>query len=484
MRDEGAKPTLSQCRRHSDKVIFGSLIFIVAIAPLPLGSASPLSAAIVAIATSATLICWALSLGLGLTRLHVATSALKWPVFIYLAVCSWIFIQWAPWTPVLFADPIWQSTSEVLTLPLHGSISVNPDATITGLLNLFLYGGIFWLTFQMTQSSERAWTLIHAVTYIGSAYATYGIVIYMTGNEWVAIYPKTSYLNSLTSTFVNRNSYATFAGLTLLSAAVLLLNYMKPYFALRHPIRVKLVIITEELVEKSALKTSAALSIAISLLLTASRAGTFSSAIGLITLIIIFIRQQKLKTQHVAYAVATAVVLASILIAVSGNYFSKRLKSGEVDSGIAFRGYMYSLTWEAIKSSPLKGTGFGTYADVIPAYKEDRVNAPVQRWDKAHNTYLENAMELGLPAAAMLNISIALVALITAGGMSRRRRDKLIPALGVCATVLVALHSFVDFSLQIPAVAILYACIMGVAASQSWSATASNANQPEVAPTP
>ena len=39
----------------------------------------------------------------------------------------------------------------------------------------------------------------------------------------------------------------------------------------------------------------------------------------------------------------------------------------------------------------------------------------------------------------------------------------------VAASVLVGVHAMVDFSLQLPAVALLYALIMGVACAQSWS---------------
>ena len=484
MLKKDSKPMLAPRHGRNERGTFRALICILTVAPLPLGSNSPLSVALIALVAGIALVFWAVSLGFGKASVHAATKAIKWPVLIYLIVCLWALIQWSPLTPSLFADPIWRSTSELLSIPLQSHISVNPDATIAGLVNLLLYGSVFWLAFQTTQSSDRAWAAIRAIAYIGCAYAIYGIVIYVVGNEWVVIYPKTSYLDSLTSTFVNRNSYATYAGLTLLCSTALLLDHMKPYFALKHPIRAKLVILVEELVSKSALKTLAVLSIAISLLLSASRAGIFSSGVGLIVLILIFLSQKRLEVRHLICAALVSAILASTLFAVSGNSLSKRMSSDDVDTSFTFRNYMYGLTWDAIKASPLKGTGLGTYADVIPAYKEDRPGAPVERWDKAHNTYLENALELGLPAATMLNLSIFMVALIAAGGISRRRRDKLIPALGVCATVLVALHSLVDFSLQIPAVAILYACIMGVAASQSWSATASIASQPEAAPTP
>ena len=61
------------------------------------------------------------------------------------------------------------------------------------------------------------------------------------------------------------------------------------------------------------------------------------------------------------------------------------------------------------------------------------------------------------------------LAWICLAGVNRRHRDWVYPATGVAASVLVGLHATVDFSLQIPAVAILYAGIMGLACAQSYS---------------
>jgi len=54
-------------------------------------------------------------------------------------------------------------------------------------------------------------------------------------------------------------------------------------------------------------------------------------------------------------------------------------------------------------------------------------------------------------------------------GVWVRRRHWIYPALGVAATALVGIHALVDFSLQIPAVAYLYALMMGGAVAQSKS---------------
>jgi hypothetical protein len=61
------------------------------------------------------------------------------------------------------------------------------------------------------------------------------------------------------------------------------------------------------------------------------------------------------------------------------------------------------------------------------------------------------------------------LALTCLKGVRRRHRDWAFPAIGVAASVLVGVHALLDFSLQIPAVAILYAGIMGIGCAQASS---------------
>ena len=69
-----------------------------------------------------------------------------------------------------------------------------------------------------------------------------------------------------------------------------------------------------------------------------------------------------------------------------------------------------------------------------------------------------------------LALSIAGLGLSCALGL-KRRAGAIAPALGLSSTVLVAVHSLADFSLQIPAVAATYALIMGVATVRSLDRT-------------
>ena len=76
---------------------------------------------------------------------------------------------------------------------------------------------------------------------------------------------------------------------------------------------------------------------------------------------------------------------------------------------------------------------------------------------------------LGVLAASWLMLSAWLFALICLLGTSWRRNDVLYPAPGVYMSVLVGIHSPVDFSLPASAVRVTYAFVMGIACAQSWS---------------
>jgi len=53
-------------------------------------------------------------------------------------------------------------------------------------------------------------------------------------------------------------------------------------------------------------------------------------------------------------------------------------------------------------------------------------------------------------------------------GVFVQRRHAGLSAAGLAACVLVGTHAFVDFSLQIPAVAAAFALVLGAASAQSW----------------
>jgi O-antigen ligase len=162
----------------------------------------------------------------------------------------------------------------------------------------------------------------------------------------------------------------------------------------------------------------------------------------------------------------TIIGLSVAVLSTSGERtFERFVVDGASDS---IRQSIYSLTERAIADAPLTGFGLGAFAPTFRLYRD--ASLP-QEWevDKAHNLYLELALELGIPFAMLLIGTLALLALKCAVGVVTRRRDQLYPALGIGVTVLLGLHNTIDFSLQIPAVAVTYALLLGLAFTQSFS---------------
>ncbi len=158
-----------------------------------------------------------------------------------------------------------------------------------------------------------------------------------------------------------------------------------------------------------------------------------------------------------------AALLASALVFwLTSEVLLERLDRLGADSESRLQAYR--LAADGIEDNPLLGFGYGTFADSFRLYRDAAVEG---FFDKTHNTYLENIFELGWPAALVLFACVAGLALGCAAGVLRRGRDWVFPATGLAATALVAIHALFDFSIQIPATAMLYACIMGVACAQS-----------------
>ncbi len=76
-------------------------------------------------------------------------------------------------------------------------------------------------------------------------------------------------------------------------------------------------------------------------------------------------------------------------------------------------------------------------------------------------------MELGWPAAAALYSGLALLVLRCVQGRSLEGRRAVYPAVLASCSVLVAVHSLVDFSLEMPANAATYALLLGVGCAQA-----------------
>jgi O-antigen ligase len=154
---------------------------------------------------------------------------------------------------------------------------------------------------------------------------------------------------------------------------------------------------------------------------------------------------------------------------VTGAHLGGRFETEILDPGKRVDGYI--MTLEAIRARPWTGYGAGTFQDMFYLWND---GAFWLKFNYSHNLYLGAAVDLGLPAVAALFGAVALITFSCVRGVRRRRRDQAIPALGVAATALVAVHGLIDAPLIVPANAATYSFLLGLAYAQSWPSPSRN----------
>lgn len=407
--------------------------------------------------------------GLGLaTLLLLGIPARNRPIFssalLVLGVLSvWAFMQTLDLSLIGLGNRIWGDSA-----PISGydgaSISLAPGLTLYALPQLGVPFVMFLTGLMLSPDDASAERLLRRLTLLGGLVALVGLVQYMIAPFWVLFAVKHAYFDSLTSVFVNRNTAATFLGLTLICLVSLTwlslrdggTRLLQAWMTGRSGFFDRRVF---------GLLTYLALVpvTAISLVLTNSRAGAAATLIALLLLTPVMIvewrrnsampsrpgrsRTRLILTVLAALVVASLIVGAPIVMRIDEQVYTEA------------RFCVFPSALEAVRLNFLGGTGFGTFLEVFPAYRALDCG-PLVTWDRAHNSYIEALLGFGVIFIPVLLYALYQLAAVLMAGLRTRRSARIFPALGVAALILVGLHSLLDFSLQIPGFALFFAAIL------------------------
>jgi len=446
-----------------NSALFIGLMLLVVLSPLPIGSNRPWSWSLCAVVISLLTAAWAI-VNSGRKGGAGRMPPPLIPTILLALACIWALVQMATWVPETWKHPLWPMTNEALKLSLPGSISLATEEGLTALMRLLSYALVFVLSFQLSADRKRAQSAFFVLTVAGLMYALFGLYSYWGGYHPEWLFGSKALPHDVRSTFVNRNHFATWQGLALLCALAWFYQHMatpvvKPYFVPQdRDARV------EEFILKAWKPLIAVLLMVTALVLTHSRGGFTAALAGTVVLMMLLDKRASARRGLSRVTVIAALVIASISFYLTSEVLLDRIEHTDLTS--EERLIVFANVNRGIADNPALGFGYGTFSDSFRLY--NNIEAPYH-YDRAHNTWLEDAFELGLPAALALYLAMAGLALICWRGVKRRHRDWIYPATGVAASVLVGVHATLDFSLQLPAVAILYACIMGIAVAQSTS---------------
>ena len=443
-------------------MLFKFFIGTISLSPLFFGSNRPWSWSLYSILISCFGILYFSNILLRDKEFDILISPLKYPLILVSIPILWSLIQVSPWVPINWSHPFWTLTAEQIPLTISPSISLTPSQTITALMKLMSYLLVFFLSFQFSRQSDRASLIFNAIAYTGAAYALYGLLSFFEGNSPLPWLNEIVQQNSLNSTFINRNSYATYAGLSLLTLFPLLLGRIKEsliygvnnYYGLQYFI--------ENLFIRSWLSILLGMITCTALFLTHSRGGFLSSILAILIFFLTLSLAGKFKSNNTILILTLVLSVVAISFWNSGDKLLDRLDTMSIER--EGRLNVYKVLGNAISENYWLGTGYGSFEKSFRLYRDKTVKG---YYTAAHSSYLENMFELGILQALALFSAGFFIAIKCLQGIWKRQKNWVFPAIGFSATVLVGTHALVDFSLQIPAIAYTYALLMGAAFAQS-----------------
>ncbi len=437
------------------------LIFVLAWAPLPFGSARPWAWDLLGVIAILLLILSGLEESLKPGR-RGALGPLIPALVMAAALAAWIIFQSLPWNVFGWHHPLWDRASEVLGRDdLDRSLSIDRESSLVHLFRLLTYGAYFLMAWRIGRRGQTAASILRAIGTVGAIYAIYGLIEFVSPEPHILWFVKEAYAGDVTSTFVNRNSFATFAGISVIANLAVIADLMMKNTDL-HSRKSLFLSIVENLLARGRWPILWLILVSASLLMSHSRGGLAATLAGTFTLLILILVAPAARAPWRLWFGWFVGVGSLAILALTGASTFGRID--EMPGDFDLRPKIDEALLRAIQDNFLGGTGLGSFVHIFPLYQPLAINGFV---DLAHNDYLENMLELGVPAAFLLFAIVLYLGGRCLLGVFRRRRDLVYPCAGVAATVLIGTHSVLDFSMQIPAVAVTYAVLLGVGVAQS-----------------
>lgn len=443
-------------------LLFWTYALTIALAPLPFGGVHALSQAFFAVIIFALVLLWSLTRAVAGRGFEVSLGRIAPETVCLGLVLAWIGVQMLPCFSGLACHPLWQEAQTALGEASTSAFTPARGAALESLLRLATYAAAFWLALQFGRERRRARQLFVIVALSGTIYAVYGLVIHFGGLERVLWVERAGLNARLSATMIYPNSYATLAGFGLLCAAGLYQSTLRQAFETGRYGRDKIAYFLQQALKQGAPQLAGILILLTALFLTGSRAGVTCGLVGVFCLLYFLALTHRQKSPLVRiFAFCLPLGLLAVYL-LSGDGWEHRLLG--TDLGREDRLIAYRQVWETVQAAPWAGYGAGSFAQVFPMFADELHS----HWDKVHNDWLETVFDLGWPAAILWFAALGGLGLRCLAGVFRRRRDRIYPGVGCSACILVGLHALTDFSLQIPAVAMTFAVLLGVGVGQSW----------------
>jgi Lipid A core - O-antigen ligase and related enzymes len=443
-------------------VLFSASVFLTLVSH---GAVYPAAAALATGLMCLALTCLYFGLGVPVqVRLVFHSALVMWLIIVAIGL-----LQILPIPFQITGHPAWQVLFD-LGIGDESFASVAPANVQSALVPIALpFAGL--LTALLLFRNEKQIDLAYrAFCLTGGVVAAISVVQFVAFPDTLFFGPKVYYTNSLTGPFVNRNTAATFYGVTLLAHMAKLSGLSLPSL-FQSPARSR----SRSLTRSDILLLCSSIMTFVALLLTASRAGITASAIGILVFTVGIVLypppkshaeafrsdKQNSRSRRVTIALALAASVAALVWFFSGRA-ALRVETGGLED---LRFCVWPGILKGADDNWLTGVGLGGFEPYFPSYRDPACGTGL--WEYAHNFYLDAYFAIGIIFVPLVLVALTFLLTVLARGIANRRRSRPLVWAGIASVVIVAVHSMIDFSIQIPGFGLWWAVLIALSARTS-----------------
>ncbi len=350
--------------------------------------------------------------------------------------------------------PQWGAAGEPGAITLDRYATAREMIKLGGLACMFTAG----LWFTAARASGRA---LAAVALCMTIYAAWAIFDFNTSPGVLFGEAKAYHQTRLTASFLSAN---TAGGLFGACGAMFFALGLETLFLSRYDFRLERRLF--------AFVPWAAATIAClgALMLTASRGALGSTLFVMIcasaaaagAAVVRSVRQASIRWTTLAVAAAITLAGATAAPYLARGKLAERFNNG-VD-GFGGRIDLIPTFFPPIQDRPWEGHGLGTFRSVAAAITQPDNFAGLWDVGAAHNIIVQWLLEGGGIGAGLMFATVAVILALLCRKSVRRSGSARVARAVLAFTVVLLLHNMVDYSLQLPSVAALWALLLGLAA--------------------
>ncbi len=335
------------------------------------------------------------------------------------------------------------------------------------IIRFAVYGLFFLGLTQVLNSQKRIELTIFLILITGCFEALYGLIQTYSGSGYIWWLKRGNYRQDVTGTYINRNHFAGFMEMGLLLAASyaagisLRRNRAKTVSNHKSSFRGMLsrFLTGEHRLNKRALILFAGVVMGIGLIFSASRGGMLGAAGGMLCMGLFFVFRKDHREK--GFILLLLFLITSVYaLHIGVEYPLGRFKF--FSRSFEDRSQLAKKTMVMFEDYKLTGVGIGNFQYAYPKYQPaERKNVFVRH---AHNDWAQFLAEAGIMGIALLLTGISYY-LYRTMRLWRRRNDPFAVCLGVAplaAMAAIAIHSYSDFNLHIPANFLMLVAVMAI----------------------